>query len=118
MKYTKEQINIAICNSEVEGCFFREVDGFLIWGDSKEHLNQLEKSVKYGNENWPTIESLLKRPSVFKRKRGSGSKDNVGRHKLPFENKPLVKRGVPLAVHAECLKAVKVIVERFKLTGK
>lgn len=118
MKYTKEQINIAICNSEVEGCFFREVDGFLIWGDSKEHLNQLEKMVKDGGEKWPTIESLLKRPSIFKRKRGSGSKDNVGRHKLPFEHKVLVKRGVPLAVYSECLEAIKVITERFKLTGK
>lgn len=118
MKYTKQQINQAICNSEVEGCFFREVDGFLIWGNSKEHLNILEKSVKYGNENWPTIESLLKRPSLFKRKRGSGSKDNVGRQKLPFEHKLLVKRGVPLAVHDECLAAIKIIVERFKLTGK
>ncbi len=118
MKYTKEQINKAICNSEVEGCFFREVDGFLIWGDSKEHLNELEKSVKYGNENWPTIESLLKRPSLFKRKRGSGSKENVGRPKLPFENKVLVKRGVPLAVYSECLEDIKVITERFKLTGK
>lgn len=48
------------------------------------------------------------------RKPGSGSKENVGRHKTPYETKTLYKRGVPVDIYDKCLSLVDAEILKFK----
>ena len=47
-------------------------------------------------------------------KRGSGSKENVGRKKTPYITKTLSKRGIPIEIYDICLSLVDAEVLKFK----
>ena len=51
-------------------------------------------------------------------KRGSGSKENVGRKKTPYITKTIYKRGIPLEIYDLCLSIIDAELLKFKSKQK
>ncbi len=55
---------------------------------------------------------------IGKDKRGSGSKQNVGRKPTPYKTKTLYVRGVPEDIFDLCASLVDAEVQKYKLLNK